>query len=168
MEATGGFEVEVATVLTLAGIGVAVVNPRQVRDFAKSTGRLAKTDRLDAQLIAHFGEAIRPEARFLSDEQTRQLEALVTRRRQLVEMLVAEKNRLRLTHKQLQKRVQDHIEWLEQELDDIEQDLNRSIRESPIWREKDDLLRSVPGIGRVSASVLLASLPELGAADTEI
>jgi transposase len=165
MEATGGFEIEIATTLALVGLAVAVVNPRQVRDFAKSTGRLAKTDRLDAQIIAHFGEAIRPEARFLSDDQARQLEALVTRRRQLVEMLVAEKNRLRITHKKLQNRVQEHIEWLEQGLNDIDQDLNRSIRESPIWREKDDLLRSVPGIGPVSASVLLASLPELGRLD---
>ena len=165
MEATGGFEIEVATILALVGLAVSVVNPRQVRDFGKSTGKLAKTDRLDAQLIAHFGEAIRPEARFLSDEQARQLEAMVIRRRQLVEMLVAEKNRLRITHKQLQKRVQEHIGWLEKELDDIEKDLNRSIRESPIWREKDDLLRSVPGIGPVSASVLLASLPELGQLD---
>lgn len=165
MEATGGFEVEVATGLALVGLAVAVVNPRQVRDFAKSTGKLAKTDRLDAQMIAHFGEAIRPEARFLSDEQARQLEAMVTRRRQLVEMLVAEKNRLRITHKDLKQQVREHIEWLQEKLDDIDRDLHQSIRDSPIWREKDDLLRSVPGIGPVSASVLLASLPELGKLD---
>jgi transposase len=165
MEATGGYEVEVATVLAIAGIGVAVVNPRQVRDFAKSTGKLAKTDRLDAGMIAHFGEAIHPEARFLTDEQARQLEALVTRRRQLMEMLVSEKNRLHISHKKLQKRLLDHIEWLQHELDEIDRDLKQSIRESPIWREKDDLLRSVPGIGPVSASVLLASLPELGKLD---
>ena len=165
MEATGGYEIEVATVLALAGLPVAVVNPRQVRDFAKATGKLAKTDQLDASLIAHFGEAIRPEARFLSDEQARQLEALVMRRRQLMEMLVAEKNRLRLTHTKLQKRLLEHIEWLRHELDEMDRDLEQSIRESPIWREKDNLLRSVPGIGPVSASVLLASLPELGKLD---
>jgi len=162
MEATGGLEVEVAGRLATAGLPVAVVNPRQVRDFARSTGKLAKTDRLDAQVLAHFAEAVRPEVRYVPDEQSRRLQALVARRRQLVEMLVAEKNRAHASHKSVLARVKEHIAWLEKELDDLDQDLGQSIRESPIWREKDDLLRSVPGIGPATSSVLLASLPELG------
>lgn len=165
MEATGGLEMSVASALALAGLPVAVINPRQARDFAKSTGKLAKTDTLDAQVLAHFAEAIRPEARFLSDEQARQLQALVGRRRQLTEMLVAEKNRAYISHKSVQQRVKDHIAWLEKELADLDNDLGQSIRESSLWREKDNLLRSVPGIGPVTSSVLLASLPELGSLD---
>jgi transposase len=165
MEATGGLEMCVASVLATAGLPVAVINPRQVRDFAKSTGKLAKTDTLDAQVLAHFAEAVRPEARYLSDEQARQLQALVSRRRQLIEMLVAEKNRAYTSHKNVQKRVQEHIDWLTKELEDLDKDLGQSIQQSPIWRAKDDLLQSVPGIGPVTSCVLLASLPELGTLD---
>jgi len=165
MEATGGLEMCVASGLTIVGLPVAVINPRQVRNFAKSTGKLAKTDTLDAQVLAHFAEAIRPEARFLSDEQGQKLQALVTRRRQIIEMLVAEKNRSHASHKTIQKRVKEHIVWLETELEDLDKNLGQFIRESPVWREKDNLLQSVPGIGPITSSVLLASLPELGSLD---
>jgi transposase len=165
LEATGGYEMTAATSLAAAGLSVAVINPRQARDFAKSTGKLAKTDKLDAQVLAHFAEAIRPEVRFLSDEQSQKLQALVTRRRQLIEMLVAEKNRSPKSHKSTQKRIQEHISWLEKELDDLDQDMRKFIQESPLWRQKDQLLQSVPGIGPITSSVLLASLPELGSLD---
>lgn len=165
MEATGGYEMCVASIMTTTGLPVAVVNPRQVRDFAKSTGKLAKTDTLDAQVLAHFGEAIRPEVRSLSDEQAQQLQALVVRRRQIIEMMVSEKNRANISHKTIQEQVRKHIEWLENELKELENDIGESIRESPIWREKDKLLQSVPGIGPITSGVLLASLPELGLLD---
>lgn len=165
MEATGGLELSVASILAIAGLPVAVINPRQVRDFAKSTGKLAKTDTLDAQVLAHFAEAIRPEVRFLSDEQGQKLQALVTRRRQIIEMLVAEKNRAHASHNTVEKRVKEHITWLEKELENLDKDLGQSIQESPLWREKDNLLQSVPGIGPITSSVLLASLPELGILD---
>jgi len=139
-----------------------MVNPRQVRDFARATGKLAKTDQLDAQVLAHFAEAVRPTPYPLPDAQTQELTALLTRRHQVVEMLTAEKNRLRTTRESVRQRVQDHIRWLEQELADLDDDLERTLRESPLWREKDNLLRSVPGIGRVVSITLLADLPELG------
>lgn len=162
MEATGGYETDVATALALAGLPVAVVNPRQVRDFAKSLGKLAKTDRLDAHILARFAEAIRPEARFLPDEQASHLQAVVNRRRQIIEMKVAEQNRLGLAHKKVKPRLQEHIAWLEKELADLDQELHDQIRQSAIWREQDDLLQSVPGIGKITALVLIADLPELG------
>lgn len=165
IEATGGLEMSVASILALVGLPVAVINPRHVRYFAKSTGKLAKTDALDAQILAHFAEAIRPEARFLTDEQGQKLQALVTRRRQIIEMLVAEKNRAHASHRTVEKRVKEHIAWLENELEDLDKDLGQSIRESPVWREKDNLLQSVPGVGPITSSVLLASLPELGSLD---
>lgn len=165
MEATGGYEMCVASVMSTSGLPVAVVNPRQVRDFAKSTGKLAKTDTLDAQVLAHFAEAIRPEVRSLSDEQAQQLQALVVRRRQIIEMMVSEKNRAYVSHKSIQEQVRKHIEWLEKELEELENDIGESIRESPVWREKDKLLQSVPGIGPITSGVLLASLPELGLLD---
>lgn len=165
LEATGGYEMTAASSLAAGGLPVAVINPRQARDFAKSTGKLAKTDKLDAQVLAHFAEAIRPEVRFLSDEQSQKLQALVTRRRQLIEMMVAEKNRSSKSHYSLQKRIQEHISWLEKELDDLDQEMQKFIQESSLWREKDQLLQSVPGIGPITSSVLLASLPELGTLD---
>jgi transposase len=158
LEATGGLQMPLAA----AGLPLSMVNPRQVRDFARATGRLAKTDRLDAQVLAHFAEAVRPTPYPLPDAQTQELTALLTRRHQVVEMLTAEKNRLRTSRASVRQRVQDHIRWLEQELADLDDDLERTLRESPIWREKDNLLRSVPGIGRVVSSTLLADLPELG------
>jgi transposase len=163
LEATGGLQMPLAAALATAGLPLAMVNPRQVRDFARATGWLAKTDRLDAQALAHFAEAVRPTPYPLPDVQTQELTALLTRRHQVVEMLTAEKNRRRATRSEaVRQRVQDHIRWLEQELADLDDDLERTLRESPLWREKDNLLRSVPGIGRVVSITLLADLPELG------
>lgn len=162
LEATGGLEVPLAGALAAAALPVVVVNPRQVRDFARATGQLAKTDRLDAQILARFAEAIRPPVRPVPDEQTQILAALVARRRQLIEMLTAEKNRLRLTARSIQKRVQAHVTWLEQELENINTDLTTTMRQSPVWREKEEVLRSVPGVGPVLTTTLMANLPELG------
>jgi transposase len=162
LEATGGLETPVASALAAAGIAVAIVNPRQVRDFARATGRLAKTDRLDAEVLALFGEAVRPEARPLADEQAQALEALVTRRRQLVEMLTAEKNRRASAPKVLHHSIDEHIRWLEKRLAGFDDELGELIRNTPLWRERDALLRSVPGVGKVLSSTLLAQLPELG------
>jgi transposase len=163
LEATGGLEVPMAGALAAVGLPVVVVNPRQVRDFARATGQVAKTDRLDAQVLAHLAEAIRPPIRPVPDEQTQALAALVARRRQLIEMLTADKNRGRLAARPIQKRVQAHISWLEQELATITSDLTTTMRQSPVWREKEEGLRSVPGVGPVLTTTLLANLPELGA-----
>jgi transposase len=165
LEATGGLETDVAVALAAAGLPVAVVNPRQVRDFAKSLGRLAKTDKIDAAVLARFAEAVRPEVRTIPDEQTRQLQAVLVRRRQLIDILVAEKNRLPGTHATMRSHVKDHIVWLEAELEELDQDLHERLRNSPVWREKEDLLRSVKGIGPVTSTTLLAELPELGQLD---
>ena len=162
LEATGGMEVRLAAALAAAGLPVAVVNPRQVRAFARAMGQLAKTDRLDAAVIARFAEAVRPPVRPLPDEATRHLGALVARRRQLLEMLVAERNRRHAADPALHERIDAHLRWLEEALAEIEQDLDKAVRESSIWRAKEELLRSVPGIGPVSARTLLAELPELG------
>jgi transposase len=162
LEATGGLEVPLTGALAAAGLPVVVINPRQVRDFARATGQLAKTDRLDAQILARFAKAIRPPVRAVPDAQTQALAALVARRRQLIEMLTAEKNRLRLAVRPLQERLQAHIMWLEKELAATNTDLKRTIQGSPVWREKDDLLRSVPGVGPVLVTTLFANLPELG------
>jgi transposase len=162
LEATGGLEVPVAGALAAAGIAVAVVNPRQVRDFARATGKLAKTDRLDAEVLARFGEAVRPAARPLANEQAQALEALVTRRRQLIEMLTAEKNRRASAPKVLHRGIDEHIRWLEKRLSGLDDELSALIRETPLWRERDELLRSMPGVGKVLSSTLLAHLPELG------
>jgi transposase len=162
IEATGGWELAVASALVEAGLPVAVVNPRQVRDFAKSLGRLAKTDRLDARILAHFAEAIHPEPRPLPDAQARQLQALLTRRRQLIEMLVAEKNRQALVHPDFLGDLRAHIRFLDEHLQDLDQQLRSLLAESPIWHEKDELLQSVPGVGSVTSATLLAELPELG------
>jgi transposase len=163
LEATGGLEMPVASALAAAGIAVAIVNPRQVRDFARATGRLAKTDRLDAEVLARFGQAVRPEARPLANEQAQALEALVTRRRQLVEMLTAEKNRRASAPKISHRSIDEHIRWLEKRLAGFDDELAEMIRDTPLWRERDELLRSVPGVGKVLSSTLLAHLPELGA-----
>src|SRR5580693_2560797 len=163
LEATGGLETPVASALAAAGIAVAIVNPRQVRDFARATGLLAKTDALDAEVLARFGEAVRPQARPLADEQAQALEALVTRRRQLVEMLTAEKNRRANAPKVLHRSIDEHIRWLEKRLSGFDDELGELLRDTPLWRERDELLRSVPGVGKVLSSTLLAHLPELGA-----
>jgi len=162
MEATGGYEMAAACSLGAAGLPVAVINPRQARDFAKSLGRLAKTDKIDARMLARFGQSVHPEVRPLPDEQALELQALLVRRRQLIEMLVAEKNRLHTTHRKVRPHLQEHIEWLKQELKDIDADLHNQLQQSPLWREKEDLLRSVPGVGPVTCTTLLAELPELG------
>ena len=163
LEATGGYGRALIAALAAAGLPVAVVNPRQVRDFARSTGKLAKTDSLDAQALARFGEAVRPEPRPLPDEQARALTAVLERRRQLIVMLVAEKNRLHVAAEQVKSRIEGHIGWLEEELEGIDRDLDRTIRDSPVWRERDELLQSVPGVGKVLSTTLLAELPEQGA-----
>jgi transposase len=163
LEATGGMEVRLAASLAAAGLPVAVVNPRQVRAFARATGRLAKTDRLDAAAIARFAEAVRPPpVRPLPDEATRHLGALVARRRQLIEMLVAERNRRHAAEPLMHARIDAHLGWLGEALAEIEHDLDRAVRESAVWRAKEGLLRSAPGVGPVSARTLLAELPELG------
>jgi len=162
LEATGGLEVRLAAALAAAGPPVAVVNPRRVRAFARATGRLAKTDRLDAEAIARFAEAVRPSVRPLPDEATRHLGALVARRRQLLEMLVAERNRRHAAEPALREGIDAHLRWLEEALATIERDLGTAVRESAAWRAKEELLRSVPGVGPVSARTLLAELPELG------
>jgi transposase len=162
LEATGGLEVRLAAALAAAALPVAVVNPRQVRSFARAMGRLAKIDRLDAKVIAHFAEAVRPPVRPLPDEATRHLGALVARRRQLLEMLVAERNRRQAADRALHERIDAHLSWLENALAEIEGDLDGAVRGSPVWRAKEELLRSVPGVGPVSARTLLAQLPELG------
>jgi transposase len=166
LEATGGYEVPVAAALAAAGLPVAIVNPRQVRDFARATGRLAKTDALDAETLARFGEAVRPAVRPLPDEQTQVLGELVVRRRQLVEMLAAESNRHRQARApQVRHRIGTHLEWLRAALRDLERELREAVRGTPIWRAREELLRSVPGIGDVTAQTLIAELPELGQLD---
>jgi transposase len=152
----------VAAALSVAGLPVAIVNPRHVRDFARSTGKLAKTDTLDARMLAFMGEALKPPARPLLDAETQKLEALLTRRRQLLEMLVAETHRHDMAHATVRPRIHKHIQWLKKQLADVDTDLGDAIRKSPVWREKDELLQSVPGVGRVLSCSLLAELPELG------
>jgi transposase len=165
LEATGGLEGPVVAALTAAGLAVAVVNPRQVRDFAKAVGHLAKTDALDAQVLAHFAEAIRPVPRPLPEAERQALAALVTRRRQLLTMLVAEQQRLGTAAMALRPRIAAHIAWLRQERDDLDQELRHQVRQSPAWRADDELLQSVPGVGPVLATTLIADLPELGRLD---
>jgi transposase len=166
LEATGGYEVVVAATLATAGFPVAVINPRQIRDFARATGRLAKTDALDAQAIAGFAAAVRPAARAVADAQARVLGELVARRRQLVDMLGAEHNRRRLIEQPtLQRRLGAHIRWLERALRELEDDIDTTVRSSPLWRATENLLRSVPGIGPITAHTLIADLPELGQLD---
>jgi transposase len=163
LEATGGYEVAVAAALASAGLPVAVVNPRQIRDFARATGQLAKTDRLDAAANARFAEAVQPEVRPLPSAEAQALGELMARRRQLLDMLGAERNRHgQVRDRRLQRRIGVHVEWLRKAIAEVERDLNDTIRSSPVWREKDELLTSVPGIGDVTAHTLIADVPELG------
>ena len=162
MEATGGFERPIAGLLLASGLEVAVVNPRHVRDFAKSIGRLAKTERLDAQLIALFAERVQPKARPLPDEEHQQLEALLGRRRQIVQMTTAEKNRQKRATLTVRARIELHLDWLKRELKALDDDLSGMIRQNSVWRPKDDVMRSTPGVGRVFSMTALSLLPELG------
>lgn len=162
LEATGGLELSVTASLGAAGLPAAVVNPRQVRDFARAMGQLAKTDRLDAHVLARFGEAIQPTPRPLRDSEAQALSALLSRRRQVVGMLTAEKNRLYAARPSVRREIRQHIVWLEKSLARLNDDLGGALRESPLWRERDDLLQSVPGVGPVLSVTLLAELPELG------
>ena len=162
LEATGGLELPLVAALAAAALPVVVVNPRQVRDFAKATGTLAKTDTLDAGVLAHFADAVRPEVRPLKDAETQVLNSLTARRRQVMTMLVSEKNRLGTAIGAVSPRIEAHIAWLEQELSDLDKGLRQTLRRSPVWREKDDLLRTVPGVGEQLSLTLLAHLPELG------
>ena len=162
LEATGGLELPLVAALAAAALPVVVVNPRQVRDFAKATGTLAKTDTLDAGVLAHFADAVRPEVRPLKDAETQVLNSLTARRRQVMTMLVSEKNRLGTALGAVSPRIEAHIAWLEQELSDLDKGLRQTLRRSPVWREKDDLLRTVPGVGEQLSLTLLANLPELG------
>jgi transposase len=162
LEPTGGYESGVVQVLAAAKLPVVIVNARQVRDFAKAAGRLAKTDRIDADVLAHFGEALRPEIRPLPDEAQRELEALIGRRRQLVDMRAAETKRKHTAPAVVHPSIDDLIEFLTQRIDDVDKDLRSLIRKTPAWREADDLLQSVPGVGPVVSSTLTALVPELG------
>lgn len=162
LEATGGVELALVAQLGAVGLPVVVINPRQVRDFARATGRLAKTDRIDAEILARFAEVVRPVPRPLPDPAAQELSALLARRRQIIEMTTAERNRLRRAARRIRPSITEHIQWLKHQLDDIDHDLAELLHSSPLWREKEDLLRTVPGIGPVVASTLVAGLPELG------
>jgi transposase len=163
MEATGGYETVVASALGAAHLPLAVVNPRQIRDFARATGRLAKTDRLDAAAIAHFAEAIRPPARPIADAQAQALGELVARRRQVIEMIVAEGNRRRrASQRRVIRAIDRHLALLQSELSELDSDIDKAIRNSPAWQADADLLNSTPGIGPATIRTLIAELPELG------
>ena len=165
LEASGGLELPLVAALAAGSLPVVVVNPRQVRDFARATGKLAKTDALDAEALAHFAEAVRPAVRPLRDAETQALNALVARRHQVMTIMVSEKNRLGTATIAVRPRIEAHIAWLERELDDLDEGLRQNLRQSPVWREKEDLLRTVPGVGEQVSLTLLAYLPELGTLD---
>lgn len=163
VEATGGYQATIVAELSVRDIQVAVVNPRQVRDFAKATGRLAKTDSIDAAALAHFAEAIRPEPRPLLDAHTQELQALVTRRRQLIDMRTGEMNRLETCRvERVRKDIQKTIAWLTRRIGQVDDDTDKMIRNTPLWREREDLLSTVGGVGKTTARTLLTQLPELG------
>lgn len=169
LEATGGLEFPLAAALAAARLQVSVVNPRQVRDFARATGRLSKTDRIDAKVLAHFAQVIQPPARPLADEAAREFKALLVRRQELVEMITAEENRLTAAFAYIVKqRIQTHVEWLQAQLKELDNDLGQRVQESPVWREKEQLLRSVPGVGPNLTFTLLAELPELGTLNRKV
>ena len=162
VEPTARMETAVSGAIAAAGLPVVVINPRQVRDFARASGILAKTDCIDAQVLARFGRAVAPEVRPLKDDETQALTALMTRRRQLSHLLVTEKNRLSSVPSPVGKDIKAHISWLQKRLKNLDDDLDAMLRDSPLWREKDALLQSVPGVGRVLSLALLSQLPELG------
>ena len=162
LEPTGGYEYPVAAALSAEGLRVAIVNARQIREYARAMGKLAKTDKLDALVMAEFASAAKPEVSSLPDEKSQEIQATVRRRRQLLEMLTAERNRLTIARKHLKPNILAHIEWLQKEVEGIDRDLRRQIESSPMWRAKDNLLRSIPGVGNVLSTTLLAELPERG------
>ncbi|MGH8524191.1 MAG: IS110 family transposase [Gammaproteobacteria bacterium] len=162
MEATGGLEVRLASELAAKGLPVAVINPRQARDFAKATGQLAKTDSVDAAVLAAFARAIRPAVRPIKDADTRELDELLTRRRQLIEIRVQETLRLGTASKLPRKSLVAHIAWLDKRIADLDVDLTKRLRASDAWRAKDDLLQGIPGVGAVTSLTMLAKCPELG------
>lgn len=165
MEATGGLEAALAAQIAVSGVAVAVINPRQVRDFAKATGVLAKTDQIDARVLAQFARAIRPEPRALKSEELALLDALITRRRQILEMITAETNRLASAPSKVARTIQTHLTWLRRQLKRSNDDIDGQIRKSPLWLERVELMTSVKGVGAVTAATLLAELPELGSLD---
>jgi len=165
LEPTGRLERPVVEALDSAALPVAVVNPRQVRDFARATGKLAKTDRIDARVLAHFAAAVRPPIRAIADASSRELAALEARRRQVVEMVTAEKNRLGTARGPVARQIREHLRWLERQLEELDKELKEFLRSSPVLRSKDDLLRTAPGVGPVLAANLIANLPELGTLD---
>lgn len=162
LEATGGLEMLLVAEMANAGLPVVVSNPRRVRAFARSTGRLAKTDKLDAKLLAHFAAAVRPPVRTLPSEEEEQLTGLLTRRRQIVDMLTVEKNRLHTVRPALRSDIEENITWLQEKLSKLDEEIDQFVQATPQWKEKDAILRSVPGVGRVTSSTLLGMLPELG------
>jgi transposase len=162
LEATGGYETAAAVALILAGFAVAVVNPRQVRNFAKAMGKQAKTDSIDAEMIARFGDRIRPEPRGVPEKDVRELDAVVTRRRQVQGMITAEKNRGQTAAPAVRLRIVKHLRWLAKELATVNEEISDAVEASPAWRARDELLQSVPGVGETTARTLIAELPELG------
>lgn len=162
LEATGGYERRVVVALAAAGFPLVVANPRQVRDFARATGQLAKTDQIDAEILALFAERVQPTPRPLPDAAATALDALLTRRRQVLEMLLAERQRLEHALPAIRRSLAQHIRWLERQLAEVDDDLDTTIQSSPVWRAQENLLRSVPGIGPVVSRVLIGELPELG------
>lgn len=162
LEATGGFEMLVVAELTSAGLPVVVVNAKRVRDFARATGRLAKTDKLDAKVLAHFAAAVRPALRSLRSEEEEQLTALLTRRKQVLEMITIEKNRLVTVRAKMRSDIQAHLQWLSKSLKELDQEIEEFVAGTPLWKEKDTLLQSVPGVGPVTSATMLGMLPELG------
>jgi transposase len=162
MEATGSYHQRLLAHLLAADLPAIAINPRQARDFAKAMGKLAKTDAIDAEILADFADKVRPEIRLVAEQTTEQLDALCTRRRQLVTMMAAEKNRAQVGPATIRVKIRKHIEWLEKQIAELEEDLNQQIRSTPAWREKDDLLQSFKGVGPTTSHTLMASLPELG------
>lgn len=162
VESTGGLELEVAQALQDAGMAISIINPRQGRDFAKASGKLAKTDRIDAAVLAHFGEAIQPPITVLASDQDRALQDAVTRRRQLVEMLSAEKNRRSSLRAKMRQNIERHIEWLEEQIQELDEEIEQLSQAQAEWQSRIALLKSVPGVGPVIATTLIAALPELG------
>jgi transposase len=163
MEASGGLERALAGRLAVAGLSIRVINPRQVRRFAQATGILAKTDRLDAKVLVRFAEAVRLEPREIASEQQQELQAVIARRQQLQDMLTMERNRLRLAHRRVHQDVRQSIQWLEKRLKSVDDDIDRTLRESGVWRDKVELLETVPGIAQLTSVKFVAGLPELGA-----